>query len=235
MTEVSELDAHPGDYVAAFAPRVEIDPAATALVVVDLQYGLASRSAGLGRLLASHGLAGAADYRFSRIERVVVPNTARLLGAFREGGLRSVFLVVGSTVPDYSDLPPHLHRLCRATNTRVGELEFEILEEVAPRPDEPVLRKLTLSGFASTPVENLVRSWGVRTLVFAGVTTNMCVEHNVRDAADRGFGCVLVEDACASDSPQMHEASLRTVARLYGRVARTEQVIAELGVGVARA
>jgi nicotinamidase-related amidase len=230
MPEVSRFDAPPGDYVAVFAPRVDLDPAVTALVVVDLQYGLASRAAGLGRLLV-----GAAEYRFSRIEETVVPNVARLLAAFRDGDLRRVFLAVGAAMPDYSDLPPHLRALCRATNTRVGEREFDILDEVAPRPDEPVVHKLTLSGFASTPLERILRTWDVETLVFAGVTTNMCVEHNVRDAADRGFGCVLVEDACATDSPQMHEASLRTVARLYGRVARTEQVIAELGAGVGRA
>jgi nicotinamidase-related amidase len=55
-----------------FAPRVDLDPAATALVVVDLQHGLASRATGLGRLVAC-----AAEYRFSRIEVTVVPNVAR--------------------------------------------------------------------------------------------------------------------------------------------------------------
>lgn len=235
MTEEPDYAAPPGDYVVAFAPRVELEPATTALVVVDLQYGFASRRAGLGRLLAAHGLSDAAEYRFSRIDDVVVPNTARLLAAFRDRGLRRVFLAVGSAVDDFSDLPPNLHELCRATNTRIGEPEYEILDAVAPGPGEPVLHKRALSAFVATPLERLLRSWGVATLVFAGITTNMCVEHNVRDAADRGFGCVLVQDGCATDSPQMHDASLHTVARLYGRVARTEQVLAELGAEQVRA
>lgn len=235
MNAVPQPGPPPGDYVGVFAPRIEIDPSATCLVVVDLQHAFASRTAGLGRLLAAEGRAEAAEYRFSRIERLVVPNTARLIAAFRELSLGAVFLVAGSRERDYSDVPLHLRELFRATNNRVGEREHELLGEVAPRPDEPVLHKLSLSGFASTPLETLLRSRAVTTLVFAGITTNMCVEHNVRDAADRGFACVVAEDACATDSQEMHDASLRTVGRLYGRVMSTDAVVSELGSEVARA
>jgi nicotinamidase-related amidase len=235
MNAVPQLGSPAGDYVGAFAPRIEIDPRATCLVVVDLQHAFASRTAGLGRLLAAEGRADAAEYRFSRIERLVVPNTARLLRACRESALGAVFLVTGSAVADYSDLPPHLRELCRATNIRVGEREHELLPELAPRPGEPVLNKLSLSAFASTPVQTVLRSRGVTTLVFAGITTNMCVEHNVRDAADRGFACVVAEDACATDSRQMHEASLRNIGRLYGRVTTTDAVVSELAWEAARA
>jgi nicotinamidase-related amidase len=228
MTAAPDRDPRAGDYIGAFAPRVEIDDSRACLVVVDLQKAFASRSAGLGRLLASDGRAAAAEERFARIERQVVPNVERLLRAFRPRGLGVVFLVTGSALADYSDMPPHLRALCKATNNRVGEREHELLDGLVPRPDEPVLRKVTLSAFASTPLETLLRSRSVETLVFAGVTTNMCVEHNARDAADRGFGCVVVEDACATDSQAMHEASLRTIARLYGRVAATSEVLAEI-------
>ena len=232
---VPQSDSPAGDYVGAFTPQIEIAPSATCLVVVDLQHAFASRTAGLGRLLAADGRAEAAEYRFTRIERLVLPNTARLLQHFREAALGVVFLVAGSTVSDYSDLPLHLRELFRAINNRVGEREHELRDEVAPRADEPVLNKLSLSGFVSTPLESLLRSRGVTTLVFAGLTTNMCVEHNVRDAADRGFACVVVEDACATDSQEMHDASLRTIGRLYARVMSTDAVLSELGVEVARA
>jgi nicotinamidase-related amidase len=235
MSAVPQPGSPSGDYVGAFAPRIEIDPRTSCLVVVDLQHAFATRTAGLGRLLAAEGRAAAAEYRFSRIERLVVPNTARLLAAFRERALGAVFLVTASTIPDYSDAPPHLRALLRATNTRVGEREHDVLGEVAPRPDEPLLTKLSLSGFASTPIETVLRSRGVRTVVFAGVTTNMCVEHNVRDAADRGFACVVAQDACAADSQDMHDASLRTIGRLYGRVASTDAVVAEVRAERARA
>jgi nicotinamidase-related amidase len=198
-------------------------------VLVDLQYGLASRGDGLGRLLAAEGRLEQARYRFARVEQVVVPNAQRLLACFRERRLRRAFLVLGAAVSDYSDVPPHLRSLCRATNSRVGEREHEVLDEIAPGRDEPVITKATLSAFTSTSLEVLLRSWGVTTLVVAGLTTNMCVEHNVRDAADRGFGCVVVEDACATDSPAMHDASLAAIRRLYGTVMSTDEVLDRIG------
>jgi nicotinamidase-related amidase len=214
-----------GDVIARFAPAVELRPEATCLVLVDLQYGLASRAHGLGPLLDS-------PYRFDRIEEVVVPNARRLLAGFRELGLRRAFLVVGAGAPDYADVPPHLRALCRAANLRAGEREHEVLDEIAPRAGEPVLAKTTLSAFASTGLEALVRSWGVTTLVFAGVTTNMCVEHNVRDAADRGFACAVVDDACGTDTQAMHDASLATIGRLYGAVLRTDDVLERIGAAI---
>jgi nicotinamidase-related amidase len=217
-----------GDYIADFGPRVELEPAATALVLIDFQRALASRVDGLGRLLAAEGRLHEAAYRFERITHVAVPNASRLLAMWREHDLPRAFVTVGSSVSDYSDLPPHLRELCRATNNRAGEREHELLAPLHPRPDECVLNKRTLSPFASTPLALLLRNWGVDTVIFAGITTNMCVEHALRDAADRGFGCVLVEDACAADTLEMHEATLRVVRRLYGRVATAEALLEEV-------
>jgi nicotinamidase-related amidase len=149
--------------------------------------------------------------------------------AFRERGLERLFLTVGSERDDWSDLAGPLRGLCRAVNARVGEPEHEILGELRPQDDEQVLNKTSFSPFASTPVDGLLRERGVSTLVFAGLTTNMCVEHTLRDAADRGYSCVLVEDACATDSPEMHEGTLRNVSRLYGAVSTTGEVVASLG------
>jgi nicotinamidase-related amidase len=220
---------HGGDLIARFAPAVDLEAEASCLVLVDLQYGLASRTEGLGRLLAAEGRLEQAAYRFDRVEQTVVPNARRLLAGFRERRLPRAFMVVGASVSDYSDVPPHLRALCRATNSRVGEREHEGLDEIAPGRDEPVITKATLSAFASTPLEGLLRSWRVTTLVFAGVTTNMCVEHNVRDAADRGFACAVVDDACATDSQAMHDASLAVIRRLYGTVMSTDEVLERIG------
>ena len=216
------------DYIAAFAPEVELAAESSALLLVDFQRALASRTDGLGRMLASSGRLGDAAYRFERIERTAVPNAARLLAEWRRLDQQRLFLTVGSEVSDYSDLPPHLRELCRQTNNRAGEPEHDSLPELRPLPNEPVLNKRSLSPFATTPLERLLRLQGVDTVVVAGVTTNMCVEHTVRDAADRGFGCVLVEDACAADEPEMHAATLRVVERLYGRVATTADLLEEV-------
>jgi biuret amidohydrolase len=222
----------PDDYVSVYTRDVELDPARTCLVIVDMMYATGTRETGLGRLLAEQGRAEEAEYRFSRIDQLVVPNTKRLLDWARENDMRRVFLTYGSEVSDYSDLSPQMYELCRSTHNRVGEREHEILEELAPRPDERVINKITPSAFTSSPIELILRTYGVEDLLFTGVSTNMCVEGTLRDASDRGFGCVLVDDACGADSQDYHDATCVVLQRLYGHVMSTEDVLARLGSGV---
>ena len=216
------------DYVAIYTPHSEIDPARSCLVIVDLQYATGTRETGLGALLARQGKLGDAEYRYSRIDELVVPNSLRLLEAFRERGLRRVFLTYGSEVTDCSDLSDQMYQLCLATRNWVGQREHEILDEFKPRPTERVFNKITPSAFNSTPFELVLRTYGVDTLLFTGISTNMCVEGTFRDAADRGFHCLLVEDACAADSQEMHDASLRVLRRLYGAITSTDEVLEKI-------
>ncbi len=216
------------DYVAVFTPETELDPARVCLVIVDVQYATGSRTTGLGKRLAAQGKLEDAEYRFARIEQYVVPNSKRLLEFCRAHDVRRVFLTYGSEVSDYSDLPDHVLELCRGTNNKVGEREHEIVDELKPLPNERVFNKLGASAFNSTALELVLRVYGVDTLIFTGVSTNMCVEGTMRDAADRGFRCFMVEDACGADSPAMHEASVTVVQRLFGQVTTTDEVIERL-------
>ena len=216
------------DYVAVFTPETELDPAKVCLLVVDMQYATGSRTTGLGKRLALQGKLEDAEYRFARIEEYVLPNTKRLLEFFREHDLRRVFLTYGSEVSDYSDLPEHVRELCRETNNRVGEREHEIHDDLKPLPNERVFNKIGASAFNSTAIELVLRVYGVDTLLLTGVSTNMCVEGTMRDAADRGFRCFMIEDACGADSPAMHEASVTVVQRLFGKVTSTAEAVARL-------
>ena len=96
------------DYAGQFNPGFRLDAKRVALVVVDMQYASGSRHEGLGRLLKDQGSPDQGSERFDRIETVVVPTIQRLLDVFRGRGLRVVYLTVGSELPDYSDLPPHM-------------------------------------------------------------------------------------------------------------------------------
>lgn len=231
MAEIS--DSVGRDYVAVYTPQLELEPDRTCLVVVDLQYATGTRTTGLGKLLARQGRLHEAEYRYTRIEQYVLPNTKRLLDAFRSRDLRRVFLTYGSEVSDYSDLSDQMRKLCEATNNRVGEREHEILDEFKPRPNERVFNKITPCAFTSTPIELVLHTYGVKTLLFAGVSTNMCVEHSLRDAADRGFHCILVEDACGADSQAMHDSAVSVVPRLYGGVMTADEVLERIGAAVA--
>lgn len=221
------------DYVSVYTRSIEIEPSRACLVVVDIQYATGTRTTGLGRALAAQGRLDEAEYRFSRIEQFVLPNTSRLLEAFRRHDLRRVFLTYGSEVSDYSDLSPQIRTLCEQTNNRAGEREHEIVDELKPWPNERVFNKISASAFGSTPIELVLHTYGVETLFFTGVSTNMCVEHTLRDASDRGFQCILVEDACGADSPEMHDATVAVVPRLYGSVMTTDDVVERIEAAVA--
>lgn len=217
------------DYISDLNASFEIGPAKAALIVVDMQYATGSRKAGLGRRLTEEGkLDTLARERFDRIENVVVPNLRRMLVFFRENGLRVIYITFGSEMEDYSDAPPHMVRFFRGTNNRKGQLEHEIVEEVKPHPGEPVLNKTTISAFTSTGIDSLLRSMGIEYILFAGMSTNMCVGTTARDAADRGYRCLLIEDCCGAAQNEYHRWEIVNFQRLFGRVDSSDNVMAEI-------
>ena len=225
----------PADYINDFNFKFSIDPATTALVVVDLQYATGSRDYGLGRMLQEQGRLDEADYRFSRIDDQVLPNTQQLLKAFRNAGARVVYLTYGAEHDDCSDVPRHIRGLVKATNNIEGQKEHEIVEAVKPEIGELVLNKVTMGGFGSTGIESRLRAMGVSEIVTVGVSTNNCVGMTAMEASDRGFGVVLVSDATGTCDDEAQEAFEAMFLRLWGRVMNTDDVVAELNGAVSQA
>ena len=218
----------PNDYVSIYTAPVELSPSTSCVVVVDMMYATGHPDFGLGQLLAAEGRFHEASYRFERIAEKVLPNTLRLLDWARAHDVRPVFLTYGSEVSDYSDLSAQMFELCRATKNREGNREHQLLDELDRQPNERVVNKITPSAFTSSELELVLRNYGVKDLLFTGVSTNMCVEGTLRDASDRGFGCVLVEDACGADTQEYHDAALVVMQRLYGHVLSTDEVLDRL-------
>ena len=218
-------------YIDDFTRQFMLGAQDTALVIVDLQYASGSREHGLGRLLARQGRLADAEYRFARIENLVVPNSRRLADAFRSLDARVVYVTYGSHLPDFSDTPIHLKDWMQAIDNRVGTREHEIVDELKPLPGELVLNKTTMGAFASTGIETHLRGMGIRNIVVTGVSTNNCVGMTAMEACDRQFGVVLVSDATGTCSDEMQDATLKTFRRLWGRVMTTDEVIAEIGAG----
>ncbi len=215
-------------YIDDFTRRFDLDPATTALVIVDVQYASGSRQHGLGKLLAAAGRLGEAEYRFARIEQKVIPNSKRLAEAFRRLGARVIYVTYGAHLPDFSDAPIHLKAWMRAIDNRVGAREHEIVDELKPKPGELVLNKTTMGAFGSTGIEAHLRGMGVENVVVTGVSTNNCVGMTAMEACDRQFGVVLVSDATGTCSDEMQEAYEKTFRRLWGRVMTTAEVVAEM-------
>lgn len=216
------------DYLGDLTVSFTLEPAKTALVVVDMQYASASRTEGLGKKLAAEGKAEITRWRFDRVEQLVVPNIQRLLRHFHEHNLRVIYLTVGSRAADFSDAPAHMVKLFRALDNREGSRTHEILDELKPWPTDYVLNKTTNGAFASTSIDHLLRSLGITYLIFTGVSTNMCVDTTARVAADLGYRCLLVEDALGAGKEEYHRAAVVTWQRLWGRLASTDEVLREL-------
>jgi nicotinamidase-related amidase len=95
-------------------------------------------------------------------------------------------------------------------------------------PHELVIDKNTSSPFNSTGIDQLLHNMGLQTLIVTGVATDMCVENTSRDAADRGYNVIVVQDATATFFPAHHRAALSGLARVFTQVWDTEAVMAAL-------
>ena len=190
-------DIDESDYIKAFMDDRPVDFARAALIVVDMQYATGDRNGALGRRMKAAG-SNVAAYRFGRIENLVVPNIKRLLNGFRGAGGEVIYLTVGAAKADCSDAPPHMKKMFRELDNFEGSPDHEIIDALKPQTGERVLNKTSIGAFASTGLDHLLRSLGKDQLYLTGVSTNMCVETTAREAADRGYGVTLLEDACGT-------------------------------------
>jgi nicotinamidase-related amidase len=202
----------------------------TALLIIDMQRDF----------LEPGGFGAALGNDVSLLGAAVAPARALLDGA-RAAGL----LVVHTRechAPDLADCPPAKRRR-GAPSLRIGdegpmgrvlvrgEPGAEIVPELAPMPGEPVVDKPGKGAFYATDLDAMLRERGITHLLIAGVTTEVCVQTTMRETNDRGFECLLVEDATASYVPAFKAAVLEMVraqGAIVGWTARSAAVLAAL-------
>lgn len=207
----------------------------SALLIVDLQNGTTRSDRGLMGALRQAGHAADMDAYVSRVRTVVLPNVLRMQRTFREEQAAVVFLVVGTITGDFSDMTTQTRRAARyweglgigVPYAKNGTQDIQVPDEIAPLAGEPVIVKTTNSAFTSSSLERILASRGIRELAVCGVGTNACVQITLLDAVDRGLDCVLVEDACAALTTELHEAAIATMSS-FCRVESASTVIAEL-------
>lgn len=212
----SEIDAIPLTGDVSFRQR-RIEPDRAALLVVDLQKGEYSEQ----KSAAQPGDA----YLWDRIERLVIPNGRRLIAACRMRGMEVIYTVVESLTLDGRDRG--LDYKISGIFVPKGVREAEVIDELAPRPNDIVIPKTSSSLFNSTNFEYVLRNLGIEYLAVMGIMTDQCVETAVRDGCDRGFLMTVVEDACAAHSARRHRESLLGIGG-YCRVRATDALISEL-------
>jgi nicotinamidase-related amidase len=170
-----------------------------------------------------------------------VPTVRRLLDGCRRAGI-PVLHTKECHRPDLSDCPP-AKRLRGNPALRIGdpgpmgrllidgEPGTDFVPELAPLPGEMVIAKPGKGAFHATPLEAVLRAAGIRQLIIAGVTTEVCVQTTMREANDRGYDCLLAEDATESYFPEFKRAAIDMICAqggIVGWAAATEDILAAL-------
>jgi ureidoacrylate peracid hydrolase len=217
--KLSEINALPLEGDVSFRERaVELDR--TALLLIDLQKSEYHEA----KIKAEPQHA----YFFDRLKNVVIPNGQKLIAACRRAGVEVIYTTVECYTLDGRDRS--LDYKISGIFAAKGSWEAQVLDELAPLPNEIVIPKMSSSVFMSTNIAYVLRNLGVEYVLTMGLLTDQCVESAVRDGCDLGFLMTLIDDACVTYSQERHDATLRAI-KGYCRQRKTDAVLAELTAG----
>ena len=151
-------------------------------------------------------------YFDSQVREVVLPNLRRLIDAFRAVGAEVMYTVIENLTKDGRDRS--LDYKLSDFFVGKGSWEAKVLDIVAPGDDDIVLPKTSSGVFNSTNIEYLLRNMGIETLVVTGFLTDQCVDHTIRDAADRGFYPICIGRCLREPFPNPPRECAQGIRRL---------------------
>jgi nicotinamidase-related amidase len=216
---------YPWPFKGGFSPQN------TALLVIDMQMDFCS-SGGWFDLL------GVDRQPFLEL----IPYLQPLLEVMRSD-LFPIFFTREGHRPDLSDLNPTKAWRAKQRGLGIGEESplgkilvrgdsgCEIIPELAPLPGEAIVDKPGTSAFYATDLDQLLRRRGIQNLIFTGITTDGAVQSTLRDANDRGYECLLLQDCCASDVPAHHTAKIHVLELAgghYGSITDSTELISAI-------
>ncbi|MDP8983760.1 MAG: cysteine hydrolase [Pseudomonadota bacterium] len=216
--------------IAAEPYPFEFSPARCALLIIDMQRDFLEPG-GFGEMLGND---------ISRLRCTIEPNQ-RLLAAWRANGLHVLHTREGHR-PDLGCLPPAKKIRGRGPTSigdpgpmgRIlvrGETGHDIIPELYPLPTETVIDKPGKGAFYATDLHAIIQNRGIKQLIVTGVTTEVCVNTTVREANDRGYDCLVLEDCVGSYFPEFQEAGLNMIKAqggIFGWVSHSKHILAFL-------
>lgn len=219
--------------IEAQPQKVTIDLNRTAMVVIDMQNDFCAKGGWVDHL--------GVDYA---PDRAPIGPLQRLLPPLRNVKVPVIWVNWGNR-PDLMNMPPNQLHLYKPTGTGIGlgeplpgsgahVLEKDswaaaVVDELEQKPEDIRVDKHRISGFWDTPLDSILRNLGTKTILFAGVNTDQCVLHSLTDANFLGYGCILVDDCCATTSPDYcTNATIFNVKKCFGFVTSSGGVIKTL-------
>jgi nicotinamidase-related amidase len=189
---------------------LKLDPQRTAVVVIDLQMGIA-------------GMPGGAPHT----KPAVIANSVRLLTAARAAGAQPILVHVGGS-PDGADrLKTSTDQPMRATGNLPPDWS-ELIPKLGHQPADIVILKRQWGAFYGTDLDLQLRRRGLTTIVICGIATEFGVESTARDAYEHGYEMIFAEDAMTGLSAESHANSVERIFPRLGRVRSTDEIIAAL-------
>jgi ureidoacrylate peracid hydrolase len=204
----------------------KVAPQHTAVIVVDMQNDFCTEGGAMDTIGLGTGLDPI---------REMIPSLQRFLDDARSAGLTIIYIQAVYNTDDNRYLSPvwleHAQRRRGGLYTTIplcfeGSWGAEIIDEIAPQPGEMIVQKHRYSAFIDTPLQQLLRNRGIKTILVTGVGTNGCVECTARDGFMLDFFTITVSDCCMTYWPEQHVGSLRDLETLFGEVLPADEIVA---------